>query len=51
MNIFLLTLALCVNHIISTNPCTGIVIKNANMQSERRVMTHEEQNIFLIYNN
>ena len=36
-----------VNHIISTNPCTGIVIKNANMQSERRVMTHEEQNIFL----
>lgn len=36
-----------VNHIISANPCTGIVIKNANMQSERRVMTHEEQNIFL----
>lgn len=36
-----------VNHIVSANPCTGIVIKNANMQSERRVMTHEEQNIFL----
>lgn len=36
-----------VNHIVSTNPCSGITIKDANMQSERRVMTHEEQNIFL----
>lgn len=36
-----------VNHIITTNPCTGIAIKDANMQSERRVMSHEEQNIFL----
>lgn len=36
-----------VNHIITTNPCTGISIKDANMQHERRVMTHEEQNIFL----
>lgn len=35
------------NHIITTNPCTGIAIKDANMQSERRVMSHEEQNIFL----
>lgn len=36
-----------INHVISTNPCTGISIKNANTQSERRVMTHEEQDIFL----
>lgn len=35
------------NYIITNNPCTGIAIKNANTQSERRVMTHEEQNIFL----
>ena len=36
-----------VNHIITTNPCTGIAIKDANTQTERRVMTHEEQDIFL----
>lgn len=36
-----------VNHIIVTNPCTGIAIRDANTQSERRVMTHEEQNTFL----
>lgn len=36
-----------VNHIITSNPCIGINIKDANTQSERRVMTHEEQEIFL----
>ena len=36
-----------VNHIISTNPCTGIAIRDANSQTERRVLTHEEQDIFL----
>lgn len=36
-----------VNHIVSTNPCTGVAIKNTNRQPERRVMTHEEQDIFL----
>lgn len=36
-----------VNHIVTTNPCTGIAIKDANTQTERRVMTHEEQDIFL----
>lgn len=36
-----------INHIVTTNPCKGIYIKGANTQSERRVMTHEEQNIFL----
>lgn len=36
-----------VNHVMSTNPCTGITVNNANVQSERRVMTHEEQDIFL----
>lgn len=36
-----------INHIITTNPCTGIYVKGANTQSERRVMTHKEQDIFL----
>ena len=36
-----------VNHIVSTNPCTGIAIRDANSQTERRVLTHEEQDIFL----
>jgi len=36
-----------VNHIVTTNPCTGIAIKDANVQAERRVMTHDEQDIFL----
>lgn len=36
-----------VNHIVSTNPCAGIIIKKNNVLVERRVMTHEEQNIFL----
>ena len=36
-----------VNHIVSTNPCVGIIIKKNNVLVERRVMTHEEQNIFL----
>lgn len=36
-----------VNHIVTTNPCTGIAVKEARTQSERRVMTKEEQDIFL----
>ena len=36
-----------VNHITSTNPCININIKDANTQTERRVMTQEEQKIFL----
>lgn len=36
-----------VNHIVTTNPCTGIAVKDANTQHERRVLTHEEQDIFL----
>lgn len=37
----------CVNSIIQHNPCVGISIKETMTQSERRVMTHEEQEIFL----
>ena len=36
-----------VNHVASTNPCVSINIKDANTQHERRVMTQEEQTIFL----
>lgn len=36
-----------VNHIIHANPCTGINIKDANIQKERRVLSHEEQRRFL----
>lgn len=36
-----------VNHIISTNPCTGIKIQNANIRRERRVMKAWEQELFL----
>lgn len=36
-----------VNRIISVNPCVGVNIRNANEMKERRVLTHEEQNIFL----
>lgn len=36
-----------VNHIVSTNPCVGIAIKKNNVLIERRVMTHEEQDVFL----
>lgn len=36
-----------VNHIISSNPCVGIIIKTNQTQSERRVMTHDEQDLFL----
>lgn len=36
-----------VNHIIKTNPCTGIKIQNANERRERRVMKMWEQELFL----
>lgn len=36
-----------VNHIIRANPCTGIKVVNANMQKDRRVLTHAEQIQFL----
>ena len=36
-----------VNNLTTTNPCVGINIKNSNIQKERRVLSHEEQNIFL----
>lgn len=36
-----------VNHIISTNPCVGIKIQNANIRRERRVMKMWEQELFL----
>ena len=36
-----------VNHIIHANPCVGINIKDANIQKERRVLSHEEQRRFL----
>ena len=36
-----------VNHIISTNPCVGIKIQNANIKRERRVMKMWEQELFL----
>lgn len=36
-----------VNHIIRANPCTGIKVVNANMQKDRRVLTHTEQIQFL----
>lgn len=36
-----------VNHIIGANPCTGIKVVNANMQKDRRVLTHAEQIQFL----
>lgn len=36
-----------VNHIISTNPCVGIKIQNANIRRERRVMKVWEQELFL----
>ena len=36
-----------VNHIISTNPCIGIKIQNANIRRERRVMKMWEQELFL----
>lgn len=36
-----------VNKIINANPCVGIKVVNANTQKERRVLTHEEQKMFL----
>lgn len=36
-----------VNRIIPANPCTNIAIKNANVHKDRRVLTHEEQALFL----
>lgn len=36
-----------VNHIISTNPCTGIKVQDANERRERRVMKAWEQELFL----
>lgn len=36
-----------VNHVISTNPCIGIKIQNANIRRERRVMKIWEQELFL----
>lgn len=36
-----------VNHIIRANPCTGIKVVNANVQKERRVLSHDEQKQFL----
>lgn len=36
-----------VNHVIDSNPCVGINIRNTNVPKERRVLTHEEQRIFL----
>lgn len=39
--------AAVVNHIISTNPCVGIKLRNANIRKERRVLTISEQEIFL----
>lgn len=36
-----------VNHVISTNPCIGIKIQNANIRRERRVMKMWEQELFL----
>lgn len=35
------------NHIIRTNPCTGIKIKDANVRRERRVLKQWEQDLFL----
>lgn len=37
-----------VNRLIPSNPCTGINLQNTNpVQKEKRVLTHEEQKIFL----
>lgn len=36
-----------VNNIIRANPCTGIKILDANVQKERRVLSHDEQDTFL----
>ena len=36
-----------VNRVIVANPSMKIAIRNTNIQPERRVMTHEEQDIFL----
>ena len=36
-----------VNHIIRANPCVGVKIFEANIRPERRVLTAEEQNLFL----
>ena len=37
-----------VNHLITANPCTGINIKDTNNAvKDRRVLSHEEQKIFL----
>ena len=36
-----------VNNIIRANPCTGIKIMDANVQRERRVLSHDEQKLFL----
>lgn len=36
-----------VNHIIKTNPCVGINVKTNNVQHERRVLDHWEQDLFI----
>lgn len=35
------------NHIIRVNPCISIKVVNANVQKEKRVLSHEEQRLFL----
>lgn len=35
------------NHVAVTNPCVCIKFKDSNVMQERRVMTQEEQNLFL----
>lgn len=36
-----------VNRIVSVNPCIGVCVNNASIQEERRVLTHDEQDLFL----
>ena len=36
-----------VNNVVKVNPCICINIRDHNVQKERRVMTHKEQDIFL----
>lgn len=36
-----------INRIIPVNPCVGLLVKSTYTQHKRRVMTHEEQDIFL----
>lgn len=36
-----------INRIIPVNPCVGLLVKSTYTQHKRRVMTHEEQDLFL----